>query len=93
MILQSREIPKYKKLFHLFVTNGIISPQTLVIILKEELVQAMNIDLKFMDNSLYKQITGGRLEPILENIKAIYESKKIALEITNLVISGFNKPG
>lgn len=90
MILQSREIPKYKNLFHLFVTNGFFSPQTLDLILKEELLQAMNIDLKFMDNSLYKQITGGRLEPILENIKAIYESKKIALEITNLVISGFN---
>lgn len=90
IILYSKEIPKYKNLFHLFVTNGFFTPQVLDLILKENLLQAMNIDLKFLNNKMYKEIAGGKLEPVLENIKAIYKSKKIALEITNLVIRDLN---
>ncbi|MBP5700101.1 MAG: AmmeMemoRadiSam system radical SAM enzyme, partial [Methanobrevibacter sp.] len=56
-------------------------------------IDAFNIDLKFFDERLYREICGGKLDIVLDNLKAIYEGKNkhgTHLEITTLLINGLN---
>lgn len=90
-IIECRKNKQTESLFHVFVSNGYFTKEVVEIIKKENLLSAINIDLKFMDNQKYKKISGGSLEPVLDSIKRIYDLRdKIHLEIINLVIPGEN---
>ncbi|OGU12657.1 MAG: AmmeMemoRadiSam system radical SAM enzyme [Ignavibacteria bacterium GWB2_35_12] len=90
-ILECRKNKKTESLFHVFVSNGYFTKEAVELIDRENLLSAINIDLKFMDNQKYKKICGGTLEPVLDSIKRIYDLRdKIHLEIINLVIPGEN---
>ncbi|MFQ6133566.1 MAG: AmmeMemoRadiSam system radical SAM enzyme [Armatimonadota bacterium] len=52
-------------------------------------VAAVNVDLKGFSEDFYKTVTGASLSPVLATIKAIKEAGKW-LEITNLVVPGYN---
>jgi len=68
------------------VTNGYINPEPF-----EELqpfIDAMNVDIKSMDDVFYKQLCRAGLEPVLETCRRA--AGKTHLEITNLVITGEN---
>ena len=69
-----------------FVTNGFINPEPLNELLPH--LDAMNIDLKSMDDNFYRKICDGKLQPVLETIKIAADS--CHLEITNLLITGEN---
>jgi pyruvate formate lyase activating enzyme len=69
------------------VTNGYISSAPLEDFLR--VTDAMNVDLKSMNARHYKRVCKGKLQPVLDNIRRIGESK-VHLEITNLVIPGEN---
>jgi pyruvate formate lyase activating enzyme len=84
-----RKTEPVKNCFSVFVTNGFFTPELLDYILEHELIQAMNIDLKFMSEKQYSNICGGHLKPVLNNILKIANSG-IHLEITNLLIPGEN---
>ena len=80
-----------KNLKNVYVSNGFMSEDSLAETLK--FIDAFNIDLKFMDDNLYREICGGKLDIVLDNLKAIYEAKKkynTHLEITTLLINGLN---
>lgn len=70
-----------------FVSNGYMSEESL----RETLnfIDAFNIDLKFFDDKLYREICGGKLDIVLDNLKAIHQSKS-HLEITTLLINDLN---
>jgi pyruvate formate lyase activating enzyme len=86
-ILTCRRNEKAKTLSQLFVSNGYLSNETLDLIEKEKLVDAINIDLKFMSDKKYMEICGAKLAPVLNTIKRISEfSYKVHIEIINLVI-------
>jgi pyruvate formate lyase activating enzyme len=72
---------------NLWISNGYMTKESLELILP--LVDAFNIDLKGFDESIHKKLCGGSLKPILNNLKTINASKK-HLEITTLVVTGFN---
>ncbi len=78
-----------KNLFHIFVSNGYFTPEMLKIVQEENLLDAINIDLKFFDDQKYLKITGGHLKPVLENIERVF-SMGIHIEVINLVIPGEN---
>lgn len=68
-------------------SNGYINGKPL-----EELcvyLDAANIDLKAFTDDYYFKMSEGSLEPVLESLKMLKE-KKVHLEITTLVISGYN---
>ncbi len=69
------------------VSNGYINPDPLREILP--LIDAFNIDVKGMRPEFYTAICKGRLDPVLETIRIIADSPA-HLEITNLVIPGYN---
>ncbi len=69
-----------------FVSNGNATPQVLEYL--RPWVDLYKVDLKSFDEQHYHQL-GGRLQPILETIRRLYEMK-FWLEIVTLVIPGFN---
>ena len=68
-----RKLKKTENIFHVFVSNGYFTKETLELINKENLLQAINIDLKFMNDNKYKTISGGKLQPVLDSIKRVFD--------------------
>jgi pyruvate formate lyase activating enzyme len=69
-----------------FVSNGNGTPQVLKYV--RPWVDLYKVDLKSFDDHHYRQL-GGRLQPILDSIKSLYQMG-FWLEIVTLVIPGFN---
>ncbi len=85
-VKESAKLAKENGLKNVLVTNGLINREPL-----EELLQfidAMNIDLKSIRDSFYRDYCNGFLEPIKENIKIAAE--RCHVELTNLLIPGAN---
>jgi len=53
-------------------------------------VDAINIDLKGFTEDFYKKVTGGSLAPVLNNIRRVCTHQNVWLELTNLVVPGYN---
>ena len=70
-----------------FVSNGFYSPELLDAALP--LIDAYNIDLKSFSDDFYRHVAGGRLQPVLDAIRAIHEAGAWE-EITSLIIPGLN---
>lgn len=70
-----------------FVSNGFYSRELLDAALP--LVDAYNIDLKSFSDDFYRHVAGGRLQPVLDAIRAIHEAGAWE-EITSLLIPGLN---
>ena len=85
-ILECTRLLKDNNIDVILVTNGYLNQEPLKEILPY--IDAMNIDLKAMNNEFYKNIVQGQVHPVLEFIKAAYSQCHI--EITNLLIPGEN---
>ncbi len=85
-IIDVAKIGKPKGLSMVAVTNGYINPEPLDELLNY--IDAMNIDLKAMDDEVYRKLIGGRLEPVLNTVRT--SAKRILIEVTNLLIPGVN---
>ena len=80
-------LARQKNLKVIYVTNGYFSDRSLEEVLG--FVDAFNIDLKSMRDDFYKNVCGAELDIVLDNILRVYEEGK-HLEITNLIINGYN---
>jgi len=74
-------------LANIFVTNGYQTPETIKAM--KGLIDAANIDLKSFSDEFYQKICGARLQPVLDSIKLMHNSK-IWIEVTTLVVPGQN---
>lgn len=81
--LDTMKLAEENGLKNCWVSNGFMTGETLEMI--APYLDAINVDLKFFDNKLYREHCGGRLQPILDNLKVI-KKLGIWLEITTLVI-------
>lgn len=68
------------------VTNGYINLKPVSQLI--EFIDAANVDLKAFYNDFYDKLCKGKIEPVKNFIKYVYN--KIHLEVTTLVIPGFN---
>jgi len=68
---------------NVLVSAGYIHREPLLQLCK--VIDAANIDLKSLDDSIYLKLNAGKLEPILNTLKTL-KDEGIWLEITNLVI-------
>ena len=82
-VLECCKKAKENSLENVFVTNNYINKEPLNEILP--FIDAMNVDIKSMDDNFYKKYCHGKLAPVLENVKTAKE-KGIHIELTNLVI-------
>ncbi len=81
-VLECAKKFKEADLANVLVTNGYINTEPLKELLPY--IDAMNIDLKSMNDEFYKKICGGKLEPIKNTIKEAIENCHV--EITSLII-------
>ena len=81
------KIAKEKGLKNCWVSNGFMSKELLKMI--SPYLDAINVDIKAFSEQTYKKYFGGRLKPILDNLKIIKQSG-IWLEVTTLVIPGIS---
>jgi len=86
-LLEAAPLVKAAGLVNVMVTNGYINPDPLDRLLP--FIDAFNVDLKAMKPEFYLRVCKGKLEPVLESIRAIADSPA-HLELTNLVIPGLN---
>jgi len=86
-VRDTAKIARRQGLKNVLVSNGFVMPEPLAKLL--EVIDAINIDLKSMDDEFYRQVCRGRLDPVLDTIRAVAKSS-VHLEITNLLIPGYN---
>jgi len=86
-VLDTAELVREAGMVNVLVTNGYVNPQPLEALLP--VVDAMNIDLKSMDEGFYKDVCKGKVSPVLNTIETVFRAG-CHLEITNLVIPGLN---
>ncbi|MFA6048640.1 MAG: AmmeMemoRadiSam system radical SAM enzyme [Candidatus Micrarchaeia archaeon] len=91
-VLETRRIAPEKS--HMFVSNGYFTKEAFELMQKEKLLDAIRIDLKFINNDKYLETTGGSLAPVLDSIKRVYSTRrsahKVHLEIIALIIPTLN---
>ena len=85
-VLQTAKLAHKQGLKNVLVTNGFINQEPLNELIP--FIDALNIDLKSIDNDFYVKYCKGELKPVLETIKTV--SKSAHLELTNLIIPGLN---
>jgi pyruvate formate lyase activating enzyme len=74
---------KRKGLYTVYVTNGYINEAPLREIGPH--LDAANVDVKAFTDKFYKEISGARLQPVLDACK-LYRELKVHLELTYLII-------
>ncbi len=85
-IVDASKVLQKNKIKIVLVTNGFINQKPLLELLPY--IDSMNIDLKSMNDDFYKNICGGRLEPVLKTIRTA--ERYCHLEVTNLLITDEN---
>lgn len=85
-VLETAKKAKEKGLMNVLVTNGYISKEPLKELLPY--IDGMNIDLKSFSKDFYRNICGGGVKEVLENIEISKEH--CLVEITTLLIEGLN---
>ena len=71
---------------NVMVSNGYINQEPLQELCKY--LDAANIDLKTFDSAMHLKLTGAKLQPVLETLKALKKAE-VWLEITHLIIPGY----
>jgi pyruvate formate lyase activating enzyme len=85
-VYDTARLAHQKGLKNVLVTNGYINHKPLEEIIG--FIDAINIDVKSMEDSFYQKYCGGKLLPVLRC--AEFSVKKCHLEITNLIIPTLN---
>lgn len=70
------------------VTAGYVNPEARADFFGA--MDAANVDLKGFSDSFYQQVTGGRLGPVLDTIRYLVHETDVWVELTNLLIPGYN---
>jgi pyruvate formate lyase activating enzyme len=86
-VLDTAKIARQNNLANVLVTNGYIHEEPLKQLLPH--IDAMNVDLKSMDDDFYRKICKAKLPAVLRAIELAHQNK-IHVEITNLLIPTLN---
>jgi len=70
-------------LYNLLISNGYINSRPLVELCR--VLDGANVNLKAYNDSIYRKLNGGRLQPVLNTFKTLHE-QGIHFEMTNLVV-------
>lgn len=85
-ILDIAKIAHSNEVKTVLISNGYINEEPLTELSKW--LNAANIDLKCFDDTIYRKLTGGKLQPVLDTLKTL-QKNGVWLEITNLIIPGW----
>jgi pyruvate formate lyase activating enzyme len=85
-VMDCAKLARKEGLKNVLVTNGYISPEPLKEMLP--LIDAMNIDLKYIRDGDYAKYSGARVGPVKKTIEEA--NKACMVELTNLIVTGVN---
>jgi pyruvate formate lyase activating enzyme len=85
-VLETAKLARAQGLKNVLVTNGEVNQEPLLELLPY--IDAMNIDLKSINDSFYRQYCRGKLSPVLDTIRLAHQ--RCHVEVTNLIIPGLN---
>ena len=85
--LDTMKLAHKKGLKNVWVSDGYSSKEAIKLV--APYLDAINVDLKAFKEKTYQKYIGGRLKPVLINLKEFYK-RKIHLEITTLLIPKLN---
>lgn len=80
------KLSKAEGIKNVFVSNGFASKEVLEKM--DPVLDAMNVDLKCFSDEGYRKL-GGRLQPVLDTIRRLYDSGKL-VEVVTLLVPGFS---
>lgn len=86
-LLDVAKLVREAGMVNVLVTNGYINPKPLEKLLP--LINAMNVDLKAIEDRFYGDVCKGSVRPVLDTIQAVFKGG-CHLEITNLIIPTLN---
>ncbi len=86
-MLETAKLAHKEGIKNVMHSNGFINEEPLRELAKY--LDAANIDLKGFTEDYYSKMTEGGLEPVLKSLKILKE-EGVHLELTNLVLSGYN---
>ena len=72
---------------NIFVSNGYFSPEAAAVI--APVLDAINVDIKGYSEQFYREVCGGRLQPVLDNVR-FFHDQGVWVEVTTLIIPGLN---
>jgi len=81
--LDIMKLAQMNGLKNVWVSNGYMSDQVLNLILPY--LDAINVDLKSLENNFYIDNCGAKINPILNNLKKI-KQEQVHLEVTTLIV-------
>lgn len=87
MVEETAELAHQQGIHTILVSNGFINPEPLQALIP--CLDAANIDLKAFSDSFYRELCGGRLQPVLDTLEQLHQAG-VWLEITTLLIPGEN---
>ncbi|MDH4127464.1 MAG: AmmeMemoRadiSam system radical SAM enzyme [Spirochaetota bacterium] len=87
-VLDTAKLIRKAGLKNVLVTNGTINEKPLQSLLPY--IDALNVDLKGINEQFYKKVCKSLLKPVLRNIKIIHDMKTPLMELTNLIIPTLN---
>jgi pyruvate formate lyase activating enzyme len=85
-ILETAKIVKSKGMKNVLVTNGYLETEPLQELLPY--IDAINLDIKSINDRFYKKLCGGKVKHVLDYARAV--KGKCLLEVTNLLVTGEN---
>lgn len=85
-VYDTAKLARQQGLKNVLVTNGYVNQKPLEEIIG--FIDAMNIDVKSMDEGFYREYCRGRLAPVVAACE--FSVKRCHVEITNLIIPGLN---
>lgn len=86
-IVETSKIAKEDDIKTIVVSNGYNSQKTLDYMI--DYVDAVNIDLKSIDDDFYRNVCHGSVDVVLNSIEYYYQHG-VHVELTNLLIPGYN---
>ncbi len=75
-------------LVNVAVTAGYVNPEARADFFA--VMDAANVDLKGFNDTFYQQVTGARLQPVLDTIRYLVHETAVWVELTTLLIPGHN---
>lgn len=85
-VYDTAKLAREQGLKNVLVTNGYVNQKPLEEIIG--FIDAMNIDVKAMDEGFYRKYCQGKLAPVLAACE--FSARRCHIEITNLIIPGLN---
>lgn len=80
-------LARERGLKNIFVSNGYMTPEAAELL--ADVVDGINIDIKSFSDEFYVSTCGGRLQPVLDNVR-FFSERGVLVEATTLLIPGLN---